>query len=148
LPETELTENSSPDAGDRALGRQTNGGVSALDMVKVACSAALDKKASDVVVLDVAEQLYVTDYFVIATAGNERQAQAVADEIERKLREELRVHLKGREGERDAKWILLDFTDIVVHIFQPDYRDEYRLEKLWAQSRKLRAEALEAASCD
>ncbi|MDR1412890.1 MAG: ribosome silencing factor [Actinomycetes bacterium] len=109
-------------------------------LVKIAFEAALDKKAADVMALDVSELLGVTDYFVLATGSNERQAQAISDEIEKRLREDAGVKPRGREGLREAKWILLDYNDIVVHIFQPDFRAEYRLEKLWAQAEKLRAD--------
>ena len=103
-------------------------------LVSVAFEAALDKKASDVLALDMSELLVVTDYFVIATGGNDRQVRAIADEIEKRLLEECRAKPQHREGEREGTWILLDYTDIVVHLFQPSYRDEYRLEDLWAQA--------------
>jgi len=110
-------------------------------LVTVAFEAALSKKAADVMALDMSQLLVVTDYFVIATGGNDRQIRAIADEIETQLREQCGVKVQHREGEREAKWILLDYGDIVVHLFQPDFRDEYRLEDLWAQAKKLRAEA-------
>ena len=110
-------------------------------LVMVAFEAALDKKATDVLALDMSELLVVTDYFVIATGSNDRQVHAIADEIEKRLLEQCKTKPQHREGEREAKWILLDYTDIVIHLFQPDYRNEYRLEDLWAQAAKLRADA-------
>src|SRR5207237_790520 len=87
----------------------------ALDMARVAVAAAADKKAQDIVVLDVSEQLVITDCFVIASAPNERLVQAIVDEVEEKLR------LHGakptrREGTREGRWVLLDFVDVVVHV--------------------------------
>jgi ribosome-associated protein len=81
-------------------------------------------------VLDVAELLVVTDYFVIATGQNDRQVKVIAEEVEKRLKDN-GLAAVGREGEREAQWILLDFGDVVVHVFQPAEREFYRLEKLW-----------------
>jgi ribosome-associated protein len=102
----------------------------------LAAHAAAEKKASDVVVLDVAPSLVITDYFVIASGATDRQVHAIADEIEAQLKA-AGLRAIGREGEREAKWILLDFGDIVVHVFQPDEREFYRLEKLWNDTERL-----------
>ena len=99
-----------------------------------AAQAASDKKAEDIVVLDVAALLVVTDYFVICTGRNDRQVKTIADEVETRLRTEMGVKPIGREGVREARWVLLDFGDVVVHIFQPAERDFYRLEKLWGDA--------------
>lgn len=101
------------------------------DIAILAAQAADEKKATDIVVLDVAETLVITSYFVIATAANDRQARSIADEVETALREKAKMKPIGREGEREATWILLDFGDLVFHVFQPDERGFYRLEKLW-----------------
>jgi ribosome-associated protein len=102
----------------------------ALDMARVAVTAAADKKAQDIVVLDVSEQLVITDCFVIASAPNERQVQAIVDEVEEKLR------LHGakptrREGTREGRWVLLDFVDVVVHVQHSEERGFYGLDRLW-----------------
>ncbi len=102
----------------------------------LAAHAAAEKKAADVVVLDVATSIVITDYFVIASGSTDRQVRAIADEIEMQLKE-AGLRAIGREGEREAKWILLDFGDIVVHVFQPDEREFYRLEKLWNDTDRL-----------
>lgn len=102
----------------------------------LAAHAAAEKKASDVVVLDVAPSLVIVDYFVIASGATDRQVHAIADEIEAQLKA-AGLRAIGREGEREAKWILLDFGDIVVHVFQPDEREFYRLEKLWSDTGRL-----------
>ncbi len=102
----------------------------------LAAEAALDKKAEDVVVLEVGPMLVITDYFVIASGGNDRQVKTIAEEIEARLEAEgLRVI--GREGQQECQWVLLDFGDLVVHVFQPETREFYRLEKLWGDVPRL-----------
>lgn len=102
----------------------------ALDMARVAAKAADEKLASDVVVLDVSEQLVITDCFVIASAPNERQVNAIVDNVEDRLREVGRKPVR-REGTREGRWALLDYVDIVVHIQHNDERNYYALERLW-----------------
>ena len=102
----------------------------AITMATVAAQAASDKLADDVVVIDVSGQLVITDCFVIASATNERQVNAIVDEVEEKMR------LAGykparREGAREGRWTLLDFVDIVVHIQHQDERNFYSLDRLW-----------------
>ncbi|ORV42806.1 ribosome silencing factor [Mycolicibacter engbaekii] len=102
----------------------------ALRMAAVAAGAAENKLADDVVVIDVSAQLVITDCFVIASASNERQVNAIVDEIEEKMR------LAGykparREGTREGRWTLLDYVDIVVHVQHQDERDFYALDRLW-----------------
>lgn len=103
----------------------------------LAASAAASKKGIDPIVLDVAETLVITSYFVIVSGGSDRQVAAIADEIEDVLREQAGVKPIGREGERERKWVLLDFADVVVHVFQPEEREFYRLEKLWSDAPRL-----------
>jgi len=110
------------------------------ELVKTIFAAALDKKATDVVSLSMAPLIGLTDYFVIATAANDRQVEAIVDEIERRVRTELQVHPAAREGGRGDSWIVLDYFDVVVHVFLQDARDEYRLEKLWSEAKQIRAE--------
>lgn len=99
----------------------------------LAAEAAAEKKATDVVVLDVASTLVITEYFVIASGASDRQVRTIAEEVEAVLKAAGRPAI-GREGEREGKWILLDFADVVVHVFQPDEREFYRLEKLWSDA--------------
>ena len=99
-------------------------------LATVAARAADDKLASDVVVLDVSEQLVLTEAFVIASASNERQVNAIVEEVEDKLRE-AGVKPTRREGAREGRWALLDFLDIVVHVFHEEDRMYYSLERLW-----------------
>ena len=84
--------------------------------------------------LDVAETLVITAFFVVATGSSDRQVKSIADEVEDQLRVKAGVKPIGREGEREGKWVLLDFGDLVVHVFQPEEREFYRLEKLWSDA--------------
>jgi ribosome-associated protein len=90
---------------------------------------AAEKKAEDVVVLDMAATVGYTDFFIILTGANPRQTRAICDQILEKLRPRRRP--ARVEGEREAEWILIDFIDVVVHVFTPAARDFYRLEALW-----------------
>ena len=102
----------------------------AIDLAKAAASAAEDKLATKIVALDVSEQLALTDIFLLASAPNDRQVNAIVDSIEDKLRE-LGVKPVRREGERDGRWVLIDFADIVVHVQHEEERSYYQLERLW-----------------
>jgi ribosome-associated protein len=95
-----------------------------------AAQAAADKLASDVLLLDVSEQLVITDVFLLASAPSDRQVKAVVDEIEDRLRE-LGAKPVRREGAQEARWVLLDFADIVVHVQHEEERVFYALERLW-----------------
>ncbi len=102
----------------------------AVEMSQVAALAADEKLATDVVVLDVSDQLVITDCFVIASAPNERQVNAIVENVEEKLR--LAGHKPvRREGTREGRWVLLDYVDVVVHIQHSDERNFYALERLW-----------------
>jgi len=102
----------------------------ALTLIRAAAEAASDKLASDIVAFDVSEQLVITDAFLVCSAPNDRQVKAIVDEIEDRL---LRIGAKPvrREGERDGRWVLLDYSDIVVHVQHQEERAFYALERLW-----------------
>jgi len=102
----------------------------ARELALVAAQAAADKLASDVVVLDVSERLVITDVFVIASAPNERQVESIVDEVEERLRR-AGTNPVRREGEREGRWVLLDFVDVVVHVQHAQERAFYGLERLW-----------------
>lgn len=102
----------------------------ARELALVAAKAAADKLASDVIVLDVSEQLVITDCFVIASAPNERQVGAIVDNVEEKMRAAGTKPVR-REGAREGRWVLLDFVDIVVHVQHAEERAFYALERLW-----------------
>ena len=110
---------------------------SSKEFALVAADAASDKKAVDVVAIEVSELLVVTDYFVICSGNTDIQVRAIADQIEDRLREECAIKPIGREGVAEAKWVLLDFGDLVVHVFQPEERAFYRLETLWSDAPRL-----------
>jgi ribosome-associated protein len=102
----------------------------AVTLAVAAAQGAADKLAVDIVLLDVSEQLVITDAFVLASVPNERQVRGVVDEIEEKLRG-LGAKPLRREGEGDYRWVLLDFADIVVHVMHSEEREFYALERLW-----------------
>lgn len=96
-----------------------------------AARAADEKKATDILVQDVRELVSITDYFVIVTASNSRQVEAIIDEIEEALREQMHIKPSHTEDSRDGSWSLLDYGDVVVHVFMSEAREYYRLEELW-----------------
>lgn len=95
-----------------------------------AARAAWDKKARDIIVLDMREVFLLTDYFVICSGGTDRQVGAIQEAVEERLRE-LGVKPVRREGEQHRKWVLLDYLDFVVHIFRQEEREYYEIERLW-----------------
>ena len=102
----------------------------AVELVRTAAEAASDKLATDIIAFDVSEQLVITDAFLLCSAANDRQVKAVVDEIEDKLRE-IGAKPVRREGERDGRWVLIDYADIVVHVQHTEERAFYALERLW-----------------
>ncbi len=114
----------------------------ALSLAKVAAEAALDKIAEDVVAIDVSDRLALTDVFLIATAANDRQAGAIVDEVEQRLREQ-GVKPVRREGAREGRWVLIDFADVVVHVQHTDERRYYQLERLWKDCPTVDLDAVE-----
>jgi ribosome-associated protein len=96
----------------------------------LAAQAAADKLATDVAIVDVSERLAITDAFVLASAPNERQVQAIVDEVEERLRQH-GVKPVRREGVAESRWVLLDFIDVVVHVQHAEERAYYALERLW-----------------
>ena len=104
--------------------------IRALDLVKIAAAAADSKQGEDLVALDVSGPLPLTDVFLLVTGRNERNVVAIAGEIEDKMIEAGAKPLR-REGRQEGRWILLDFGDIVVHVFHEEDRMYYSLERLW-----------------
>jgi ribosome-associated protein len=102
----------------------------AIHMATIAAQAAVSKLADDVVVIDVSGQLVITDCFVIASATNDRQVNAIVDEVEEKMRF-AGYKPARREGTREGRWVLLDYVDIVAHIQHQDERNFYALDRLW-----------------
>jgi ribosome-associated protein len=102
----------------------------AIELVHAAARAASDKLAQQIIAFDVSEQLAITDAFVLASAPNDRQVKSIVDEVEDRLREMGSKPIR-REGERDGRWVLIDFGDIVVHVQHEEEREFYALERLW-----------------
>jgi ribosome-associated protein len=102
----------------------------AVELAGIAAGAAAEKLASDIIAYDVSEQLVITDVFLLCSAANDRQVRAVVDEIEERLRQAGSRPVR-REGEREGRWILLDYLDVVIHIQHADERVYYALERLW-----------------
>lgn len=102
----------------------------ALELVVAAARAASDKLAQQIIAFDVSDELAITDAFVIASASNDRQVKSIVEEIEDRLRDVGAKPLR-REGERDGRWVLIDYGEIVVHVQHEEEREFYALERLW-----------------
>ena len=102
----------------------------AVELVEIAATAAADKLATDIIAYDVSEQLVITDAFLLCSASNDRQVKAIVDEIEDKLRKAGARPVR-REGEREGRWVLLDYIDVVIHVQHAEERVFYALERLW-----------------
>lgn len=103
----------------------------AIELARAAAAAAVDVNAEEIIAIDVADRLALTDVFLIASGASERQVRGIADRIEETLHKEHRMKLKRREGYEDLRWVLLDFDDIVVHVQHAEDREFYDLERLW-----------------
>ena len=119
----------------------------AVELIEIAAMAAADKLATDIIAYDVSEQLVISDAFLLCTAANDRQVRAVVDEIE------LRLSQAGakpvlREGEREGRWVLLDYADISVHVQNAEERVFYALERLWKDCPLIPLPELVAAGAD
>lgn len=105
-----------------------------LKLVETIVKAVADKKGIDIQVLDIHEQTGIADYFVICTGNSRPQTKAIADFVEVKVEEELGQKVLRREGYQTGSWVLLDYSTVIVQIFQPEERAYYHLEKLWGNS--------------
>jgi ribosome-associated protein len=108
----------------------------ALDVARRIVELAEDKKAADIVLLDLTGLTTVADYFVIASGGSERQLDAIAEGIVSGMRDE-KVHAYGREGTAASHWVLVDFGSVIVHVFTPPERDYYQLERHWSEAKTI-----------
>jgi ribosome-associated protein len=108
----------------------------ALELAYAAAEAAADKLAEDIVLIDVSETLVITDVFLLCSASNDRQVKAIVDGIEERL-DQIDVDPVRREGEREGRWVLLDYVDMVVHVQHSDERSYYGLERLWKDGARL-----------
>jgi ribosome-associated protein len=105
-------------------------------LAEVAVSLAADRKALDIVQLDLRGMISYTDYFVICSGRTDRQTKAIHDAIYQGLKAEHGVLPRRVEGLTQARWILMDYLDVIVHVFTPEARDFYRLEQLWGEAPK------------
>jgi ribosome-associated protein len=102
----------------------------AIELTEIAALAAADKLAQDIVAYDVSDQLAITDTFLLCSGANDRQVRAIIDEVELRMRQ-AGATLVRREGEREGRWVLLDYLDIVVHVQGKEERLFYALERIW-----------------
>ncbi|MFL5710609.1 MAG: ribosome silencing factor, partial [Chloroflexota bacterium] len=125
-----------PDGLPKRKGRAPAGERSPLDVARRIVELAEDKKAADIVLLDLGALTTMADYFVICSGGSERQLEAIASGIIGSLRDE-RTKAIGREGTAASHWILVDFGSVIVHIFTPPEREYYGLEKHWSEAKTI-----------
>jgi ribosome-associated protein len=118
---------------------RTNGSESSRGDALAAARAAASKQAEDIVILDVQGLIVITDYFVICSASSDRHVRAVVDEVERALRDRERKPVR-REGETEGRWVLLDYVDLVVHVFAEAEREFYDLARLWRDAPRVPVE--------
>jgi ribosome-associated protein len=107
------------------------------ERAQIAARAADDKKGEDIVVLDVGDIIGIVESFVITSAGNTRAVRSIVDEVERQLFELALVKPRAVEGLHDSSWVLLDYGDLVVHVFLNETREFYGLERLWADAGRI-----------
>jgi ribosome-associated protein len=111
-------------------------GMDGLEKARIAAEAALGKVGRDLVVLDVRELVSFADLLVIVSAGSDRQVRAIAEAIETALARR-GVHPLGIEGAAEGRWVLMDYADVIVHVFQHEVRSHYDLERLWSDAPQL-----------
>ena len=109
--------------------------------IKTAYNAISDKMGEDIVVLDISDVSIISEYFIIASANNPNQLKAMTDHLQEKL-EQIGMKMRHVEGVQSARWILLDFGHIIVHLFCKEEREYYRLDKLWGDARQISADEL------
>ena len=102
----------------------------AIELIRIAATAAAEKLATDIIAYDVSDQLVITDAFLLCSASNDRQVRSVIEEIEEKLAKAGAKPVR-REGEREGRWVLLDYLDVVIHVQHAEERVFYALERLW-----------------
>jgi ribosome-associated protein len=124
----------SPPAASRTIAAPPPQAERSLQLALAAARAAADNNGQDIKVLDMRQITPVFDYFVIITGNSRRQLHAISDEVERTLEQELKDKRMGQEGYNDSKWILLDYGNVVVHMFDEETRAFYALEDFWSEA--------------
>lgn len=117
-----------------------------LELAKAAARTAAENRGRNIMILDMRDVTPVFDYFVVATGTSRRQLHAMSEEIDHKLQDELGDHRLGLEGYQDSRWILLDYGDVVIHLFDSEAREYYGLEDLWCDARRVEVELPEAGA--
>ncbi|MFM9024288.1 MAG: ribosome silencing factor [Planctomycetaceae bacterium] len=118
----------------------------ARDLALAAARVAEETRGTDISVLDLRELTDVVDYFVVATGSSRRQMHAMADEIEKVVKHELRDRKRGGEGYEEGRWIVLDYGDVMVHLFDAESRGYWDLEHLWSDAKRVSVPAAGAAA--
>lgn len=121
---------------------------SSLDIARVAAVAADDKKATDIPVIDLIGTTDVCDYFVICTGANNRQVDSIVDEVREKVFQNCGVRPFSCEGREGLNWVLVDYGSVCVHVFNPETRDFYRLERLWGEAPRVKLDLEGAAAVE
>ena len=122
---------------DRSAASLSSCGVSAEQVARYAAQAAYDKLAEDIRVMNLTELSDVCDYFVVVSGANSRQVDAIVDEVEEQVAKSCSEHPFSIEGREERSWILMEYGSVLVHVFTPEARERYRLEKLWADAPEL-----------
>ena len=127
-------------SSQQAIATQKQSQTPSIDSKKLAwqiASAAEDKKAEDIVLLDVAEVSYLADYFVLVTGFSRTQLNAIAESIEERLKKEFNLQPMRVSGKREGNWIVQDYGDVIAHIFLPEAREYYNLEAFWGHAERI-----------
>lgn len=118
-------------------GQEASGEPSSAELTRRIAAIVDDKKGEEIVALDVRELVGYTDYLLIVTARNERQAKAIHDDVHLRLKRDLGLLPARTEGQAEARWLLVDYLGCVLHVFVPELRDRYRLDQLWGEAPRL-----------
>jgi ribosome-associated protein len=121
--------------------KDARGPLTPLEQARRVAALAQEKLARDLVILDMRPVCTYTDFFVVCTGQNARQTKAIFDEVRETMKRDERAIPRSVEGEREATWIIVDYLDVVLHIFTPEARDYYRLEELWGDVPAVELEA-------
>jgi ribosome-associated protein len=108
-----------------------------LDRAILAAQTAADNRGTNIVILDMRELTSVFDFFIIVNGTSRRQLHAMSEEIDRIFEQDLKDHRLGIEGYEESRWILLDYGDLVIHLFEPETREYYALEQLWSHAKRV-----------
>jgi ribosome-associated protein len=114
-----------------------NAVLTSIDLGRIIVDLIADKKGENIVLMDLRDISVITDFFIIASAGSERQLNAISEHIRDEVKQKYQVYPLRVEGRGDSGWILMDYGDVVVHLFAPELRDYYDLESLWADANVL-----------